>query len=423
MGIEAYGGTPLFDREGGVLGLIVALRRRPFDDVAAVRTLLEIFDDRVAAELVRERAERALTGRIAFERLVGRISSDLILAAPAELDRHLDQALGELGRFAEADRAYVFQVSEDGSLLDNTHEWCAEGIEPQIDKLQGFPFDDALLFLRTIKQFAIVDYPSVAALPAEALADRVLLEEQSIRSVLGVPMVVDGRVRGFIGLDAVRSERTWTDEDKTLMALVGNAFSGVIERKRAHDGLLASEARYRSVVESVREVIFQLDGAGRWTFLNKAVGRSHRVCTGGYAGAAISSCMYTRTIASNTARWSSRCSMANWSPAPMRHATAARGAASAGWRCSARRAFDSQGRRLGPVGHAERHHPAKGARVPPRVHRALRRAHRAAQPGPAQRPHAARHGAGAPAGPAARARLHRSRRLQGDQRHPGPPGR
>ncbi|MCP5223894.1 MAG: EAL domain-containing protein [Thauera sp.] len=270
MGIDAYAGVPLFDREGGVLGLMVALRRKPFDDEAAVRTLLEIFDDRVAAELVRERAERVLTGRIAFERLVGRISSELILAAPAELDGHLDQALGELGRFAEADRAYVFQVSEDGCQLDNTHEWCAEGIEPQIDKLQGLPFDDSLLFLRTIKQLGIVDYPSVAALPAEAEADRVLLEAQSIRSVLGVPMVVDGQVRGIIGLDAVCRERSWTDEDKTLMTLVGNAFSGVIERKRAHDGLLASEARYRSVVESVREVIFLLDGEGRWTFLNKA---------------------------------------------------------------------------------------------------------------------------------------------------------
>ncbi len=270
MGIEAYAGMPLFDREGGVLGLIVALRRSPFDDDAAVRTLLEIFDDRVAAELVRERAERVLTGRIAFERLVGRISSDLILASPTELDLHLDRALGELGRFAEADRAYVFQVSEDGRQLDNTHEWCAEGIEPQIDRLKGLPFDDSLLFLRTIKQFAIVDYPSVAALPIEAHADRALLEAQSVRSVLGVPMVVDGCVRGLIGLDAVRSERTWTDEDKTLMTLVGNAFSGVIERKRTHDGLLASEARYRSVVESVREVIFQLDGEGRWTFFNKA---------------------------------------------------------------------------------------------------------------------------------------------------------
>ena len=34
---------------------------------------------------------------------------------------------------------------------------------------------------------------------------------------------------------------------------------------RAPTGLLASEGAYRSVVESVREVIFQLDGRGRWT--------------------------------------------------------------------------------------------------------------------------------------------------------------
>ena len=36
------------------------------------------------------------------------------------------------------------------------------------------------------------------------------------------------------------------------MTLVGNAFTGVLERKRADDSLRASEARYRSVVESVK---------------------------------------------------------------------------------------------------------------------------------------------------------------------------
>ncbi len=76
---------------------------------------------------------------------------------------------------------------------------------------------------------------------------------------------------------------------------------GVIERKRAHDGLQASEARYRSVVESVREVIFQLDGRGRWTFLNKAWADIT-----GYAladtSAATSSPTCTRTIATSTAR-------------------------------------------------------------------------------------------------------------------------
>ena len=164
----------------------------------------------------------------------------------------------------------MFQVSADGRFISNTFEWCAEGIAPQIDRLQNVPFDDAMLFCRTIKRFAIVDYPSIDQLPAEADVDRALLEAQAIQSLLAVPMVANDRLVGFIGLDSVRTARVWLDEEKTLMTLVGNAFTGVLERKRADDSLRASEARYRSVVESVKEVIFQLDGGGRWAFLNRS---------------------------------------------------------------------------------------------------------------------------------------------------------
>lgn len=51
-------------------------------------------------------------------------------------------------------------------------------------------------------------------------------------------------------------------------------FVGVIEdindRKRAEAALQDSEQKYRSVVESVKEVIFQTDLKGLWTFLNPA---------------------------------------------------------------------------------------------------------------------------------------------------------
>lgn len=194
------------------------------------------------------------------------------------------RALQEIGSFAQADRAYVFQVSADGRFISNTFEWCAEGIAPQIDRLHNVPFDDAMLFCRTIKRFAIVDYPSIDDLPAEAEVDRALLAAQAIQSLLAVPMVANDRLVGFIGLDSVRTARVWLDEEKTLMTLVGNAFTGVLERKRADDSLRASEARYRSVVESVKEVIFQLDGGGALGLPQSLVGRSDRVCDRGYAG-------------------------------------------------------------------------------------------------------------------------------------------
>ncbi len=42
------------------------------------------------------------------------------------------------------------------------------------------------------------------------------------------------------------------------------------ERRRAEEAVRLSEKRYRTVVESIKEVIFQLNLAGSWTFLNPA---------------------------------------------------------------------------------------------------------------------------------------------------------
>ncbi|RYG54232.1 PAS domain S-box protein, partial [bacterium] len=44
----------------------------------------------------------------------------------------------------------------------------------------------------------------------------------------------------------------------------------VTDRVQAEDALRLSEARFRSVIESVQEVVFQIDGEGCWSFLNPA---------------------------------------------------------------------------------------------------------------------------------------------------------
>ncbi|NTV11904.1 MAG: EAL domain-containing protein, partial [Zoogloea sp.] len=44
----------------------------------------------------------------------------------------------------------------------------------------------------------------------------------------------------------------------------------VTERKRAEEALRKAEEKYRSVVENIKEVVFQTDVEGRWTYLNRA---------------------------------------------------------------------------------------------------------------------------------------------------------
>ena len=41
----------------------------------------------------------------------------------------VDEILGEIGRFVEVDRCSVFWMRDGGEIRDNTHEWCAAGIE------------------------------------------------------------------------------------------------------------------------------------------------------------------------------------------------------------------------------------------------------------------------------------------------------
>jgi diguanylate cyclase (GGDEF)-like protein/PAS domain S-box-containing protein len=55
--------------------------------------------------------------------------------------------------------------------------------------------------------------------------------------------------------------------DGTVADLVVNC-RDIRERREADAALQASEERYRTLVDSVREIIFQTDGEGRWSFLN-----------------------------------------------------------------------------------------------------------------------------------------------------------
>ena len=41
------------------------------------------------------------------------------------------------GKHIGSDRIYIFEDDEEHHVTNNTYEWCAEGITPQIEHLQG----------------------------------------------------------------------------------------------------------------------------------------------------------------------------------------------------------------------------------------------------------------------------------------------
>ncbi len=105
-------------------------------------------------------------------------------------------------------------------------------------------------------------------LPNDArAADREWIRREGIAAYAGYPLILEDRL---VGLMSILSGSPLTETILQEMASVANGIALCIERKRSAEALDASEVKYRAVVESIKEVIFQIDREGRWTFLNRA---------------------------------------------------------------------------------------------------------------------------------------------------------
>src|SRR5690554_4152888 len=122
----------------------------------------------------------------------------------------------------DAYRAYVFLISADGHYINNAYEWCAAGIQPEIDNLQGIATSGLSWWLSQLRDEGHVLLPRVSDMPPEANNEYHILELQNVRSLYAYPLYVDKQLVGFMGGDAVAKERAWSAESIEFLSLMGD---------------------------------------------------------------------------------------------------------------------------------------------------------------------------------------------------------
>ena len=214
-------------------------------------------------------AERRLQQRLQFESEVARLAMQMIDSE--QLDSTIQKLLSFMGKITGACRSYVFLIRADSpEIMDNTHEWCAEGVESMQSLLQNLRCASFPWLINKLQQQHIVSISNVEQLPDQAAAERRILLEQKIKSLLLVS-IVGKQLIGFMGFDNVRKERSdWLPQDVINLSSIASTIGNAVERHRIATRLQKSEARYRSLVESIKEIVFQTDLAGHWTLLNPA---------------------------------------------------------------------------------------------------------------------------------------------------------
>ena len=137
-----------------------------------------------------------------MDEILHKISSMSQAENEKQLDDMTPSILKSVGKYTAADRAYIFEwSSEKKESFKNTFEWCAPGIEPQIQNLQEVPVCLMQNWVETFiqkKNIIIYDLEEIAE---ETPQEYEILKPQNIHSLIAVPIYTNHKFIGFIGLD------------------------------------------------------------------------------------------------------------------------------------------------------------------------------------------------------------------------------
>ncbi len=152
-----------------------------------------------------------------FVLLLFRLASRFINLPLHRMDEAIDTALGDMGVFVGADRAYLFAYDPQAGTATNTHEWCAAGVAPQKSLWQDVPLHKLSDWHRRHLRGEKIVVADVQTLPDNAL--RRVLEAMGIRGLLTLPLMDGDDCLGFVGLDSVHHARVYGVEEITLLEL------------------------------------------------------------------------------------------------------------------------------------------------------------------------------------------------------------
>jgi PAS domain S-box-containing protein len=191
-------------------------------------------------------AEVSLEEHLAFERLLSDLSARFANASGDQLETEIESGLKQLLKFLGFDRSNFGEFTADGwaTILCSV---AADGVERYppgpVPKFAGW-------YLSRLRTEEIVRVRSIDDLPPGAVEEAEYFRKSGIRSSVGIPLHVGGRIVAFTAFSAFRPTRKWPDELIARLKIIGEVIAQALVRKRSEAALQASEERWRSMFEA-----------------------------------------------------------------------------------------------------------------------------------------------------------------------------
>jgi transcriptional regulator with GAF, ATPase, and Fis domain len=249
----------------GLVAFMVLHAPKPWPPaiVKRLRLVAEIFSN----ALIRKQAEEKLLNRLEFEKFISALSYDIINLPADKVDSEIINALSRIGRYMGVDRSFLFQFNWNKTKFHIPHLWEADGVQKD-QVVRGMIVKDHFPWLADNlpagNDIVISDVKELP--PVEAHCESEYCRNIGIQSFIILPIQVQDAPLCAIGLDAIRTQRYWSHEDKSRLRLIGEIFANAIARKH-------SDLELQETYTEIKELKEQLEAES--TYLQEEIKLEH----------------------------------------------------------------------------------------------------------------------------------------------------
>lgn len=193
-----------------------------------------------------------LIQRNKFEHLISKISSELIAVQSNELDKQINNALGDVLNFSSAENAFV--IKKESNLFHVEYDRSNEEFSAEIRKIFHKKSTDLFpLISEKLKENEPFIVKDVNIIPDEFTAEKESLSNGKVSSILIIPLIFNKQLKGGFGLSYSSKIKEWNQEDINLLKFIGEIFMNAFERNESDMKLLKRDAEISEANQTISE--------------------------------------------------------------------------------------------------------------------------------------------------------------------------
>ncbi len=199
----------------------------------------------------------SLESRLNFEKVISSISSRFV--GNINLDDVINSSFQDLGLLSQANRVSLFLFNGDKRFIDNTNEWCADGISSQLKNLQKVDASKISWWKEQVEKISFVNIRDVSSLPESAKSVREFMQIQDIKSFLAFPIYVKTKIAGYVCFSKVVEKTQWKGKDFAILRIFSQILGDAIERLTAENEVRESKELLRATFEATADGILAIN--------------------------------------------------------------------------------------------------------------------------------------------------------------------